>query len=97
MEPCAKTGVWQARQVALSTRPRRAAPPRRPARHSVGEIVDRLAALEERLARVEEGRPPPGDGRTTPGPLRKAPKRCLGCGLPLQRKAGRCRWCGRPL
>ena len=83
--------------MTVSTRPARPAPRRRKAGPSVGELVERLTALEERLTRVEEGKVPPGDGR---GAAKAAPKgahRCIGCGLPLRRQAGRCRWCGRPL
>ncbi|MBI5071239.1 MAG: hypothetical protein HZB56_23735 [Deltaproteobacteria bacterium] len=70
---------------------RRAAPP-------MEEILHRLRAMEERLARLEAGRAPPGDGRAAaPAPGKKPVKRCIGCGLPLRRRAGRCAECGLPL
>jgi hypothetical protein len=83
--------------MPVSTRSVRPAPRRRKAGPSVGELVERLAALEKRLTRVEEGKAPPGDGRSAAKVAAKGSHRCIGCGVPLRRQAGRCRWCGRPL
>jgi len=63
---------------------------------STGELMQRIAALEERVARLEAKRAPPGDGRATAAPQRPGP-RCPGCGLPLKKRRGRCAACGRPL
>jgi hypothetical protein len=83
--------------VPVSTRSPRPPGRRRKLGPSVGELVERLVALEERLTRVEEGKAPPGDGRSSAKPAPRTPHRCIGCGLPLRKQAGRCRWCGRPL
>jgi len=57
----------------------------------------RLAALEARVTLLETGRAGPGDGRAALQAKAKPVVRCLGCGLPLRRRAGRCAACGRPL
>ena len=73
--------------MAISPRTPRTPTRRRKAGPSVGELVERLAAVEKRLACVEEGKAPPGDGRSAAKPVAtKAPRRCLGCGLPLRRR-----------
>ncbi|GEJ57375.1 hypothetical protein [Anaeromyxobacter diazotrophicus] len=63
---------------------------------TTGELLARIAALEERVARLEAKRAPPGDGRAS-SPPRRTGLRCPGCGLPLKKRRGRCAECGRPL
>lgn len=66
-------------------------------RITLADLAARLDALVERVTLLEKGRVGPGDGRAAVPKRDPGVKRCLGCGLPLRRRAGRCAECGRPL